>query len=858
MTMKRFYSFMLSMAIAICASAQFKSSVWMVPEDMFTGSPQIAFNFSSVCRSMGVDRDEFGPILAQWLSINRNKNTEYEDMRLMYATPDANRFKVGADTHGIFNFTTDAINTTLGTEMAVVVWGGQTTLDLTNNTLCFNMYLKPESVWGTGGIGKPLAKAGDQLYATFTMEYEGKKATFDITINLTNTKKGNEIPLITLDKVGEKVVNMKYTVGRRCVTNLNLDSIAACFGEDVRGGNLQVYVYTNAEKTNLTDHYTYDLSSAIVLDENFVEWQAPSGTRNFIFNYFPLPQEILINNPYPDAFSEGEHVTGSVFLVADGEYFELKLDVQFGDSEQEERNMAVVASAEQCGKFTRVLTVEPEETLGIHETIMASFSLPVIAKALGVDCDELLDAFTDWKNGNLTTDGTEMIYNLSDHASTKYTSGIGGYSMKKDGKVANLNHDWACDFSVDKSMKELRFLLQQKPDMLKDGDVCSVQLGVYYKGRMVVLEIIMNVRDGGRGELIALSSLQKVGEQVLTGAFSDPSDRLKMKLDLNGIATLFDGDVVGRALKLYVMSDAEKQLLTDRYSYEISPYVTLNIEGTEFNDSCSHEYYMLSYFPYESLFVIGMHPEAFKGGQKSSGSVFLVSGDQYYELVMDILFGSEQEEKTQFDILAAEQMDVKLMLTGDYYTYRNNVTGEYALVQSPIDWSKVVELLGTESPVLYTEQQKDGDINYTCRYNAAPGQGFWFATDGQNAYRTSYFGTATKIGMYYSEGSFKWYEEPFVNTKAGEAYILNLYFANPLKGTAVKYVINVMFVDEIDNTSLCHVRCLPAGMDTPTGIENLTPTPSQGVGAIYNLNGQRVNELQKGLNIVDGKKVLVK
>ena len=45
---------------------------------------------------------------------------------------------------------------------------------------------------------------------------------------------------------------MKYTVGRNCVTNLNLDSIATCFGEDVRGGNLQVYVYANNDKKTLT------------------------------------------------------------------------------------------------------------------------------------------------------------------------------------------------------------------------------------------------------------------------------------------------------------------------------------------------------------------------------------------------------------------------------------------------------------------------------------------------------------------------------------------------------------------------------------------------------------------------------
>ena len=46
--------------------------------------------------------------------------------------------------------------------------------------------------------------------------------------------------------------------------------------------------------------------------------------------------------------------------------------------------------------------------------------------------------------------------------------------------------------------------------------------------------------------------------------------------------------------------------------------------------------------------------------------------------------------------------------------------------------------------------------------------------------------------------------------------------------------------------------------DYPAGINNLTPTLSQGEGVIFNLQGQRINGLQKGLNIVDGKKVVVK
>ena len=44
-----------------------------------------------------------------------------------------------------------------------------------------------------------------------------------------------------------------------------------------------------------------------------------------------------------------------------------------------------------------------------------------------------------------------------------------------------------------------------------------------------------------------------------------------------------------------------------------------------------------------------------------------------------------------------------------------------------------------------------------------------------------------------------------------------------------------------------------------TGLESLTPNPSPvGEGSIFNLAGQRMSRMQKGINIENGKKVLVK
>lgn len=54
------------------------------------------------------------------------------------------------------------------------------------------------------------------------------------------------------------------------------------------------------------------------------------------------------------------------------------------------------------------------------------------------------------------------------------------------------------------------------------------------------------------------------------------------------------------------------------------------------------------------------------------------------------------------------------------------------------------------------------------------------------------------------------------------------------------------------------VKGISYDFDDATAIKTLTPTLSTGDGAIYNVNGQRIQTLQRGINIVGGKKVLVK
>lgn len=61
-----------------------------------------------------------------------------------------------------------------------------------------------------------------------------------------------------------------------------------------------------------------------------------------------------------------------------------------------------------------------------------------------------------------------------------------------------------------------------------------------------------------------------------------------------------------------------------------------------------------------------------------------------------------------------------------------------------------------------------------------------------------------------------------------------------------------------DYMNINYIHLLYLGNDDADAIRDITPILSAGDGAIYNVNGQKLQTLQQGINIVNGKKVLVK
>ena len=543
-------------------------------------------------------------------------------------------------------------------------------------------------------------------------------------------------------------------------------------------------------------------------------------------------------------------------------------------------------------RFVRNVVMVPENP----HFIQIPFDLSTLSTALNADKDELYNTLKSWlftlPEVEMPYDD-EMIYCLTDNGSAVYSGGYrGSYWLDCDGRVVEApKEEWVYDdvdtlvsertahlaseypegvlsyvFEFDSLRTGLILRVSSELGSLKEGDVCHAEFALRYNDKVVTFDVTVNALSDSRGENISLSTLEKVGEQTLSeqfGLIEGPYYK-SIALDADAVCKLFDGNVTLGSLDMYVMTDYAKSLLTDYFSYH-DMWVKLDLEGLETVDTKLGQYYSLNYNLNTGSVDIYYTPYAFSGGERASGSVFLVSGNQYYELVLDFTFGDVNDNRTDFEVIDTETLDVKLMPTGTFYTYMTPGDSlSYSLVSTRLDMLRIAQTLGTETPVLFAERynEETAGVEFTRNYTAGPGQGFWFSDVDGNCL-VSRMSDECLAGVYYSGGELRWYEMPD-QPKVGDTHKLRLYLVNMTKGTAVCLDVNVEYVETIADVVSHVVRRLPISMNAvndATGIyavDGHAPASCHGGSGIYNLSGQRLIAPQRGLNIIDGKKVIVK
>ena len=343
----------LTMA-TLCASAQFKMTVTAGIKDCFAGEPRfVSYNLEDVCQSLGVEPEEFGHILEVWLDPYPTLNwpdeySKYESKKYMYLITGDGKQVVGQQ-HRLFYLRSDGgvAQTDEG------YWECVISIDRSRNRLNFGFTPANDysNAYGPNGSIGLMPKAGDTYHYTFGVRNLDKQATFDITINMVEGLGGNTVPLTSLEKVGEQEVRLKYQDMKNTFrTYLDLEEIAKSFGGNVKGGNLCLCLVTDPGQKTVTDRYTFRRDVWATLDETMTETGNSRDPRGMQLTYIPASGELLLY-PLNDGagFKEGEHVAGSLYLVSDGKYYELKVDEQIGEPNQHARNLAVLDDAESCG-----------------------------------------------------------------------------------------------------------------------------------------------------------------------------------------------------------------------------------------------------------------------------------------------------------------------------------------------------------------------------------------------------------------------------------------------------------------------------------------------------------------------------
>lgn len=233
---------------------------------------------------------------------------------------------------------------------------------------------------------------------------------------------------------------------------------------------------------------------------------------------------------------------------------------------------------------------------------------------------------------------------------------------------------------------------------------------------------------------------------------------------------------------------------------------------------------------------IGHMPNVFEGGEKTTGSLFYVLDNEYYELKMDIQIG-EKEDTTKVitkpeecEIVATKYYTYRIVPNnnGEYQNYGSNAANEtdYHLMDRPIDAdiSFIEAQLGTASPTFYGEIIDTlGNATYSKNYSCDPKPGFWMepAAKVENKSSVSTWKGGDTYGICYANGVFQFFQYPS-SQSVGAKYTDNFYLVNQDAGKQIKFVITVVYVEEIQpeaETVATYALTLPArdASDTENG-----------------------------------------
>lgn len=325
-----------------------------------------------------------------------------------------------------------------------------------------------------------------------------------------------------------------------------------------------------------------------------------------------------------------------------------------------------------------------------------------------------------------------------------------------------------------------------KPGQTRYGDVYFV-----YGDKAFILHISLTIPN-----MTPITDLTKVGGQTWTVTDRDPRktwlDLEYLDLNLDSIAALFTeamGKEVTAADFVLTGNNAAGGITT---SYTADNSDENHVHGFWMTQdgivqSYSDAVFYVNYYDADSVMGLGNKPNAFKGGEVCSGSLyFVVDGTHYYEVVVDLGIMTPQYT---FDTCEEIEYDLTVKLVPSASAWEIGTT----FMQD------AEMMLGGTVGTLYGVTADGSITDYYTVSEATTygGGGFWMSAEDENhyAYAASYTGNGA-FAMWYYESYIHWFTVPGLR-QPGEYSTGTFYLVNLWDGKRLKLNVTLKFVEEI-------------------------------------------------------------
>ena len=453
----------------------------------------------------------------------------------------------------------------------------------------------------------------------------------------------------------------------------------------------------------------------------------------------------------------------------------------------------VIANLQLVGEAT--VSHERYYTQG-YDASPVAVVIPTLAEQLGIEKETLAQAFANmvyieqrdaegYASGTLdllsVTDG--WTYKAWDKETNEETNDLIGGTYGDGCQLFLQQMAYAA------SSDSVSFIMGQMPSIMAKDESRQAKLYVVYGQKAFVINYSVKFVEPAYN---GVESMTKVGEQTITLEQQPTSDysAVSFTLDLDQIVTLLGAPSASNVQMNGLMDNGG--LSADHTANNGGWWLTATGAVTGYGNNSA--FYIE---PTENNvwkdFNVGQFPNLAKGGETYTAKLYLIYGENYYELTVNFnITEKEQEDFSALHVVAERTLNINQLPNNEY------VWSESA--QIPVDY--LIETIGTASPTLMGLAVESTEENplYSKEYSCDPKPGFWLTAEG----RVTTWGNSSPWGMSImveqpdNALAISCIQFPGLS-EVGSSYAGTFFLANPEDGAMLKVNLHYNIVESLED-----------------------------------------------------------